>query len=485
MTFELLSPEILLVLTLAGLIVAEVGYHGERIRLITITTVLGLFAAGLQVLSVYRGVSSRLIESIFVVDGFSYFFKLFAIVLALAIVMIAAFSKEIAEGRRAEYYSFVTAGTLASCIAASSINLMMVFLVFQFQNVLAYFMAGYRKQRSSSVEAAFKYMMFSLVASMLFLFAVAILFANTHTLNIYEMQKVLSSRPLEGNTGLIVFVLIFLSIGFCMGAFPMYLWMPDVLSGAPTPTSVFLGLGVPASGIVVGLRLFMVVFSQPRYGSGEWPNLVNPNWIFIIGLSAGLTMLAGTLLALRQTKVKRLLACLIVAQGGFFLLGLLVLNRQAVSALFFNMIVALVALVGIYFSFSFLYDTIQSDEVSDFSGIFKKSIPESLALLIFFACFVGMPPFPGFIGRFVLIGAAVDQKWYILSVIAVLSSVLGIAAFARFAFSITGVGNRVTIVPVGQQRVLILSLLLPLGLLAIYADSVLTWVGSSLDRIFW
>jgi len=234
-----LMPEIFLVLTLAGVIAGEIAYHGERIRLISLTTLVGLTAALIQVFLGYQFSDPILIENRLVVDHFSLFFKMIFIGLSILIVIVSLYTKEIDQSKRAEYYAFITAAALSMCLAASAIDLIVVFLVLLLMNVLTFFLVGFSKKDIRSTEAAVKYMIFSMISGAFFLYGSAILFLKTRTLNLFELQEVLGSQAISKETGLVIFSLLFLSLCFYIAAFPMYLWLPDSLEGAPIPTSIF------------------------------------------------------------------------------------------------------------------------------------------------------------------------------------------------------------------------------------------------------
>lgn len=481
----LLFPEIILVLALIALIVAEIGYHGERMRLIAGTALLGLGSALIEIFITSRTGSITLFNGALSINGLSYYFKLYFIISAILVVLVSSFSDEIAEKRRTEYYAFIVGITVGLCILSSATDLILIFLSFQLINALGYFLAGYAKQKLFSTEAAVKYFIFSAVSAAFFLYAVAILYSFAHTVNINEMHNILSVTPLPMETGLVVFILLFISLGFYLGTFPMQMWVPDVLEGAPTPTTLFFSLCVPAVGFSVGLRLFLTLFASP--GSDK-EMIAGFNWTNVVGFVSGITMILGSVLAIRQKAAKRMLACLVVAQAGFLLMTFLVLNRGGVSALLFNLIVSMLSLVGVFLALTHIFNTLRSDKMVDFSGFMTHSMPECISLLMFLGCFVGLPPFPGFIGKFIMIGAAVREQWYVLAAIAVISGVFAIAAFAKLAFSLSGTPrgwNESQMFPVRKRRIFIIVLLIPVFLLSAFADRVLYWTSESLQRFLW
>lgn len=480
----LLSPELLLLLTLAGVIASEIGYHGEKIRLVTWTAIFGLGAALIQVILTHQANVSQVFEGALSIDGLSVFFRMFFIVLAGLVIIFSSFSKEISSDKRSEFYAFLIASALAMCIASSAVDILVIFLAMQCINVLSFFLAGYSKHSLKSTEAAIKYLLFSLISAAFFLYAVAILFSYAETLSLFEIYEALIKNPLPDSTALVVFVLFFLSFSFYFGAFPMYLWVPDVLEGSPAPSSTFLALGVSAAGFAIALRFFITIFSP-----GELKVFEGLEWQTIVASTSALTMIVGSLLSIRQKGAKRLIATLVVAQLGFFLTGLLVLTERGVSSLLYNLVISLFALTGTSCVFSFLSDRLKSDRLEEFQGLSLRLVPECICLLIFFASFIGIPPFPGFLGKFLLIGAIVDDGWYILAGISILATVFASVTFARLSFDLIGnmkgKDDRRDLIPIQGQRVFLFFLLTPIVFLAIFADAVLRWVRVSMSGVLW
>ena len=162
-----------------------------------------------------------------------------------------------------------------------------------------------------------------------------------------------------------------------------------------------------AAGIAaLALRFLIVVFAKPSQEAGQWEVLGALDWTQIVAWVSGLSMAFGGLLAFRQVAAKRMVGCLIVAESGFLLLGLLVLDEVGVGALLYNLVIELFALVGAFYILSFFHDELGTDHLVDLKGMLRRAAPESVFLVIFLLCLVGVPPTPGFIGKFTLIGEA-------------------------------------------------------------------------------
>ena len=483
MEFSLILPEILIALTLAFVLIGEITYHGEKMRLISATAVTGLAGAFLQTLIAYRYGSIRVFGGTLSIDGFSLFFELLFIALAALSIITSVHHQEIPEERWTEYCALILASCLAMCLAAASTDLLLSFISLQFINGMGYFLAGYGKRSILSTEAAVKYLLFGSVAGAMLLYGVAILFASTHSLDIYAIHAGLLSSPLSKQVTGVIFILVFLAFGFQLGAFPMYFWTPDVLEGAPTPASAFLSFGSRAVGFAVVTRFLIVVFAQPALAQGEWQILGSVDWTRIVAFVSGVTMVLGALLALRQDRAKRLVGYLVVAQTGYFLMGLLVLDQVGVAALLYNLIIELFTLIGIFYVLSFFQDELQSDRFADLKGLLGRAVPESICLMLFLVSLVGVPPMPGFIGKFTLIGAAIRHQWPFLAMLAIGSMSVSTVAVARLSYSLVGDFKKEVLHPFApdpSRRLFLLGLMIPLALAGFFAQFVLEWAGKSL-----
>ncbi len=483
-----LMPEIFLAITLAGLIAAEISYHGEKLRLISVTAILGLSTAFIQTLLNFSLMGRNFFGHSLSLDAVSFFFKLFFIFFALLVVFVTYFAKDVPENKRSEINGFVVAAALAQCFLVQAGDLLLIFVSLQALGFLSVFLIGLDEKKFWSIEAGGKFLIFSAVSLGLFLYGAGILFHATQSLNIYEMQNIFSTHPLTREMSLLVFSLIFLSLAFFLGAFPMFFWAPDVLQGAPMPSSLFVSLGVPVAGLAVALRILLVVFSAPTQVVGEWVVSWPFDWTAIVSFSGGATALLGALLAFRQKTFKRMISCLVVSQMGFLMIGLTVLDRSGIAALFYALIVVLFSLVGIYAVLSYLGDRIKGNKVEDLRGAMHHSLIETLCLIFFLASFLGVPPAPGFISKFILVDSVIQDQRFLLTFVLAITFVIWMASFGKMTFSLSqpNPSTKNFLSPsVSMQRIFLLSMVLPMVFLTVFAEPVLYWVKNSLLWVFW
>lgn len=487
--FIYILPEAFLALTLAFVLIGEITYHGERTRLITLTALLGLGSALVQALISFDYGSAQVWSKSLSMDGLTFFFRSFFILLAMVSVLGITNAKELAKSRRAEYIALILSATIAMSFAASSADLLLTFLSLQLLNIVCFFLAGYGKKSEQASSAGIKHMVFSAVTGGLLIYGMVIIFGFSKSLNIYDIHRILFETALSHQAAAISFTLIFVALSFQIGAFPMYFWIPDVLNGAPTPASSFIAVGSRVCGFAVLIRILFTLFAQPTADvSGRWQVMGALDWPSVLAVVSGLSMLIGAFLALRQVSAKKMVACLLISQTGALLMGLLVLNWIGVAALFYNLVVELFAVTGTFYVLSFLVNEVGSDRMSDLRGMLKWAPPECISLILFILAIIGLPPMPGFIGKFALIGAAAGQGWTILSAIAVVSMAISTFVMARFAFFLVGDFRTISKNQIAvsiERRSFVLLLLFPLILTGVFAQQILSWAAKSVVFILW
>ncbi len=485
--FLYIMPEILIAVTLAFVVASEISHEGEQLRLITAISLLGLGSAFFYTIYSYQYGATPVFGGGLCLDGFSLFFKLIFISLAALSIASVGQTREIDPGRRTEYVALILASSLAMCLVASAADVILAYLSLLFLNVVSYFLAAFGRRSILSTESAVKYLAFGAVAGALFLYAIAILFAYTHSLNIYEMHRSLLAQPLPPQVMLVVFSFIFLSLSFQIGAFPMHLITADIMEGAPTPSAAFLSVGSRAAGFAIAIRLLIVVFTQPGLSEGRWEVLGGFDLTQLFSVVSGLTMMVGSLLALKQESAKRLVGYLVVTETGFMMMGLLVLDQVGIAALLYNLVIQLFALTGIFYVLAFFYDEIRSDQIQNLRGMLKRAVFECFCLVLFLLCLVGSPPLPGCIGKFTLIGAVIGSGRHPLALVAVLATVLSTVAVTRLSYYLVGDFKKdaMPLAPRMARKAYLSVLLVPMTLAGIFAGLVLKGAGESLGFIFW
>lgn len=310
---------------------------------------------------------------------------------------------------------FAVSGMLLFPVANDLITL---FVALEMLSLPLYLMAGLsRRRRLASQEAALKYFLLGAFSSAFFLFGAAYLYGYSASISFGGIRQAIVGG--SGNDVLLLIGIAFLSIGllFKVSAVPFHAWSPDVYQGAPTPITAFMAAATKVAAFGAMLRIYYTVFAN-----AQW------SWTPVLSGIAIVTMLLGSLVAITQRDVKRMLAYSSIAHAGFLLTGVIALNKAGLDATIFYLFAYGVATVGAFGVVTLVRDS--AGEVTDLNrwkGLGKRSPFAAVSFALFLLAFAGLPLTSGFIGKFSIFSAAYESGAKGVVVAGVLSS--AIAAF--------------------------------------------------------
>jgi NADH-quinone oxidoreductase subunit N len=255
---------------------------------------------------------------------------------------------------------FAVSGMMLFPVATDFITL---FVALEVLSLPLYLMAGLsRRRRLLSQEAALKYFLLGAYSSAFFLFGSALLYGYSGTLSLNGLTDAI--RGAGGNDVFLILGIAFLSVGllFKVGAFPFHSWTPDVYQGAPTPITGFMAAATKAAAFGATLRIFYLGLDAAQ-----------TSWKPIISVIAVLTMIVGSIAAISQRDMKRMLAFSSIAHAGFILTAVVSLSQNALSSTLFYLLVYGVATIGAFGIVTLVRDS--AGEVSDVNrwvGLGKK-----------------------------------------------------------------------------------------------------------------
>ena len=314
---------------------------------------------------------------------------------------------------------FAVAGMMLFPVATDFITL---FVALEVLSLPLYLMAGLsRRRRLLSQEAALKYFLLGAYSSAFFLFGAALLYGYSGTLSLNGLTDAI--RGSGGNDVFLLLGIAFLSVGllFKVGAVPFHSWTPDVYQGAPTPITGFMAAATKAAAFGATLRIFYLGLDSAQ-----------TSWKPIIAVIAVLTMIVGSIAAISQRDMKRMLAFSSIAHAGFILTAVVSLNQNALSATLFYLVAYGVATIGAFGVITLVRDS--AGEVSDVNrwvGLGKKSPLVAAVFSLFLLSFAGIPLTSGFVGKFSIFSAAYESGNIYLVVAGVLSSAIAVFFYLR------------------------------------------------------
>ncbi|MEA2452576.1 MAG: NADH-quinone oxidoreductase subunit [Actinomycetota bacterium] len=422
-----IAPEIVLCVAALVLLVLD-GFTGNmwnRLHLPVLSTVAFGFAGWLAIDQ--WGAAETQLSGMVALDGFSIFVKVTLVVFGILTVWCARDHLTRAGIEEGEFYAltlFVAAGMM---LMASAADLIVMFLALETFSIGLYVMVGFRQHSLNSQESALKYFLLGSFSSAFFLLGIAMVYGATGTTNLYGVTTpgasegvahFLATTPSSG-LGLLVLATGFLivGLGFKVAAVPFHSWTPDAYQGAPSPVTGFMAAGSKLAGFAAILRLFDAILFPLR---GDWRPI-------LIGIAV-LTMIVGSVLAVVQEDLKRLLAYSSIAHAGFVLVGVIAASDRGVSGSLFYLATYGLTVLGAFAVVSVIEGRDEDRmRLSAYRGLFYERPALAGALTLFMLSLAGVPLTSGFIGKLLVFGAAIDQGYTWLAVIGVLAS--AIAAF--------------------------------------------------------
>lgn len=298
-------------------------------------------------------------------------------------------------------------------------DLLALFVALEVLSLPLYLMCGLaRRRRLLSQEAALKYFLLGAFSSAFFLYGVAMLYGYSGTLSLTGIASSTGSQAMA----LAGIALLSVGLLFKVGAVPFHSWLPDVYQGAPTPITAFMAAATKIAAFGALLRVFYVAL----------PALA-PDWRPVLSVIAVLTMVVGTVTAIAQNDVKRMLAYSSVAHTGFILTGVVALNNSGLSASLFYLFAYGFSTLGAFAVVSVVRDA-SGDEETDlrrWAGLGRRNPFIGVVFSLFLLAFAGIPLTSGFVSKFAVFKAAAMGGAAPLVVVGVIASAVAAYFYVR------------------------------------------------------
>jgi NADH-quinone oxidoreductase subunit N len=422
---ELLLTAGVVLLIVIDLILHEKSYIGE---LSLIITGLALLLLGLEPASSGAWLFNRML----VYDSFAIFFRALIALAGLVAVWMSIGSKEVKSCEPGEYYSVLIASTLGMFLMASSGNLLMAYLALEFVSLTSYVLTGILRRNRRSQEAALKYLIYGGVASGLMIYGMSWIFGLAGSLDFSVINRELFMNPHTPALAVfIALVLILAGMGYKVASVPFHMWAPDVYEGAPIPITAFLAVGSKTAGFALMTRFFYPAISR-LMANGSWEVLHGVEWPQLMLVVCVITMTLGNLAALQQDNLKRMLAYSSIAQAGYALMGFVLLSNDGVRAMLVYLFAYYVMDAGAFLVVMIVANATGREDIGAYRGLaWRGGAVPAIALTIFLLSLTGIPATIGFIGKFYVFAAAIQQRFYFLAVIGILNSVVSLYYYLR------------------------------------------------------
>lgn len=419
MNLWLLGPEVVLVLLGLALLLIDAVVPETRRRLLgfaaaAVVGVLFLYAA-----SGHAGLpdTGYAFGRMFILDRLSIFFKALFLAAGFLVLLLASELGDRLGSGVTEYFSLTLFALAGMLLAASANDFAVMYVALELITVTFYVLTSYQRGKVASLEAGVKYLILGALSSAFLVYGIALCFGASGTMRFDEIAA--KSAELADNRLFQAGVLLILGgLAFKVSVFPFQIWAPDVYEGAPAPTTAFLAIGSKAAGVVLLVRFL----------GGVIPDLAL-KWEPLLMIIAGVSILFGSLCAMPQRSLKRLLGYSSIANGGFVLIGLAAMSKAGSAAVLFYLAGYLFTVLTAFIVVSVVVESVGSDDLSALAGLHQRSPLLAGALAVSMVSLAGVPPLAGFFGKFLILKALVEQgasfrMYYALGAVAVIGVVI-------------------------------------------------------------
>jgi NADH-quinone oxidoreductase subunit N len=421
LVFQPVVPEFILAGTAIALLLWDAIRRDEDQAPLALAALAGIAAAAAYTVWLWfwvgkPGHPASVLGGMVAADKFALFIRLVLLGVAALGVILSYHYLDRAGEARGEYYPLLLFATAGMTLIAAADDLILVFLALETLSLSLYLMTGFSFRRLASAEASMKYFLLGAFSSAFFLYGIALAYGATGTTNLSGIAGKLSGQVSGLALALGAAGLLATGFGFKVAAVPFHMWTPDAYQGAPTCVTAFMSAGTKVAAFGAFLRVFNTAFSPLIW---DW----RP---FVWGVAA-VTMVVGSILAIAQTDVKRMLAYSSIAHAGFILVGVTAADKGIQGAMFY--LVAYATMILGAFAVVMLVSVRGERNVSlvSYAGLARRSPFLAVAMALFLLSLAGIPPTAGFIAKVAVFSAAVQAGYWPLVLIAVIASV--IAAF--------------------------------------------------------
>ncbi|MBI5664980.1 MAG: NADH-quinone oxidoreductase subunit N [Nitrospirae bacterium] len=418
---RLLVPELTLICV--GLILMLLDLVVKKKELIAAVGIAGTLVAMYGTYKLYGFYDPQTaFAGMFVVDGYSNFFKLIFYLNIILTICISLKYMTIEKASFGEYYALLMFSTTGMMIMASAADLIVLYLGLELMALSTYILAGFMRTQPRSNEAALKYFFLGAFSSAFLLYGISLTFGLTGTTNLKGIAEALGALSImDSPIAYLGLIFIIVAFSFKIALVPFHMWAPDVYEGSPTSITAFMSVGPKAAGFAVLGRVLFDAFAGMQV---QWSAILVP--------IAVITMATGSIIALAQTNIKRMLAYSSIAHAGYMLLGIISGTHDGLTSTINYLMIYLFMNIGAFaIVITLRREGFQGEDLEDYMGLSKSHPLASALMLIFMFSLAGIPPTAGFVGKFYVFLEAINAGYVYLAVIAVAFSAVSAFFYLR------------------------------------------------------
>ena len=370
--------------------------------------------------------SEIIFNGFFIVDSFGSFLKSLILIGAGLIFYFYLTVNNPKSLKRPEFAIILLISIVGMLLMISSNDLLSLFMSMELQSLSLYILVSFSRDDFTSSEAGVKYFIIGSLSTCIFLFGTSLVYGLVGSTSFNEISVFMSNLYSTPTMLIVGLIFILVSLSLKISAAPFHMWTPDVYQGAPSIITTLLSTLPKIAAFGVLIRLLVYPFGEIIV---DWGKI-----LIILSISS---MLIGSLGALRQTDLKRLMAYSTINHIGFILMGLIPGSEDGITSICIYLIFYITMNLGIFlFILNMQRDQVSVTSIKDLSGLYRSQPLTAGCISIILFSMAGIPPLAGFIGKLIILNIVIDNNLFFLAVIAVLTSVIAAFYYIRLIKSI-------------------------------------------------
>ena len=417
-------PEIIIAVAALVVLLIEPFLKQDKTAVIAVA-LAGVCASGIVALAL-GGIQRAAFGGAVVLNTYAVFFKVLFALAAFITILMSPRYLEAGQRHIGEYYALLLFALIGMDLLAASRDFVSFYVALELMAISCYLLAGFYRYRIRSNESALKYFVTGTFASAFTLFGISLIYGLTGFTNYHAISDTLTGTQ---NTMVLAFAttMVVVGLGFKVSVAPFHMWTPDVYQGAPTTVAAFFSVGPKAAVFSAILVIFATVLQASH---GFWTSL------FVV--LAVITMFVGSVMAIVQSNMKRMLAYSSITHVGYLLTGLAALGKGIGTLAGSSIMLYLAAYTVMNLGAFGILTYLKTQEprhfdysLKSFAGLGRRSPWAALLLSLFLLSLTGIPGTAGFVGKFFLFSSVVrgDLTW--LAVLAVIFSAVSAYYYLR------------------------------------------------------
>ena len=412
MLYLIFVPEIILSIGVMLIILVDLFFQKQKGMSFSLIQFLLLIAA-------YYSLNNHTLPkySAYTLNEFTSIIKFILLVGSLIIFHYSYKHLKFLKILKIEYFTISLLGLIGTMIMVSANSLLMLYLGIELLSLSLYALIGFNKKSSLSSEAAIKYYVLGAMSSGILLFGISLIYGFTGSIVYDDIAAQMINIDYNSVEYIaIIFGIIFITASLCFkfGAAPFHMWVPDIYQGSLISTTILLSTLPKIAVFIVFLKLYFIPFFLLKH---VWSDI-----LIFVGM---LSIILGSIFALTQENIKRLLAYSAISNIGFIILSLGLISIDGIHAsLYYTIVYTLTALASFGIITHITSNSNDVENIKDLAGLSKAHPYFAFLILITMLSSAGIPPLIGFHAKLMVIKALIDSSYIILSIIVVIMTVV-------------------------------------------------------------